>query len=56
LVKLDKYFTNLGKVKGGNKGVGLKRNKGEGLRVVKKEEGLSVGKWGRDKGGNNGEG
>jgi hypothetical protein len=36
------------RVKGGNKG--------EGLKVVKKGEGLSVGKWGRDKGGNKEEG
>ena len=34
--------------------VGLKGNKGEGLKVVKKGEGLSVGKRRRVKGGNKG--
>jgi hypothetical protein len=31
------------RVKGGNNVVGLKGNKGEGLKVVKKREGLRVG-------------
>ena len=44
------------RVKGGNNVVGLKGNKGEGLKVVKKGEVLSVGKWRRDKGGNKEEG